>query len=57
MIDDDGQGFDVEQIPEHRFGLVGINERARLLGGALELYSAPGEGTTLSIVISQEPKL
>ncbi len=57
VIDDDGQGFDVEQIPEHRFGLVGINERARLLGGALELYSAPGEGTTLSIVISQEPKL
>ena len=56
VIDDDGRGFDIERLPDDRFGLVGINERARLLGGALELYSEPGEGTTLSITVPLEPK-
>ena len=56
VIDDDGQGFDIADLPDDRFGLVGINERARLLGGALAMYSEPGEGTTLSITIPLEPK-
>jgi two-component system NarL family sensor kinase len=44
-IADDGQGFEPDQILPGRFGLVGINERVRLLGGSLELKSSPGEGT------------
>ena len=45
MIEDDGIGFSVDRIPDGRFGLVGMNERARLIGGELEIQSALGEGT------------
>jgi two-component system NarL family sensor kinase len=53
-LTDDGCGFDPEQVAQsrssaERFGLVGLNERARLLGGTLELCSAPNEGTQLTI--------
>jgi two-component system NarL family sensor kinase len=53
-LTDDGCGFDPEQVAAHRssaeqFGLVGLNERARLIGGTLELCSAPNEGTQLTI--------
>jgi signal transduction histidine kinase len=33
------------------FGLAGMAERAELLGGELELISAPGCGTTVRLVI------
>jgi len=52
VIEDDGEGFDTDRLPERRFGLIGINERAKLLGGSLELCSVPGEGTTLRVTIS-----
>jgi two-component system, NarL family, sensor kinase len=48
-ISDDGAGFNPEAVPEGHFGLVGMNERAKLLGGTLQLASAPGRGTRLSI--------
>jgi two-component system NarL family sensor kinase len=48
-IEDDGRGFDPAAVPTDRFGLIGINERARLLGGEANLASAPGEGTCLRI--------
>jgi two-component system, NarL family, sensor kinase len=48
-IMDDGQGFEPGQIPPGRFGLVGLNERARLLGGAFELKSSPGTGTAVRV--------
>jgi two-component system NarL family sensor kinase len=44
-VEDDGKGFDAGRIPTDRYGLVGLNERARLLGGTLDLQSSPGEGT------------
>ncbi len=47
-ISDNGRGFDAEQGDmSGRFGLVGMRERARLLGGDLQVRSAPGEGTLL----------
>lgn len=55
-VEDDGQGFDMRTLPEGRFGLVGINERARLLGGSMQLYSEPGEGTTLSVNVPLEER-
>lgn len=55
-IDDDGRGFDPETINEGRFGLIGVNERVRLLGGTLELCSAPGEGTRLEVVVPLQGK-
>lgn len=50
-VSDDGSGFDVDRLPPDRFGLVGLNERARLLGGALAIESAPGKGTRLTVTV------
>ncbi len=38
------------------FGLSGMRERAELLGGKLELISAPGRGTTVRLVIPVRPR-
>jgi PAS domain S-box-containing protein len=46
-IEDDGPGFDPETAGAGRLGLVGMRERAALLGGTLEVESAPGSGTTI----------
>jgi two-component system NarL family sensor kinase len=51
-VEDDGDGFDPAAVPPDRFGLIGIAERARLLGGAVRLASMPGEGTVLSVTVS-----
>jgi signal transduction histidine kinase len=55
-ISDDGRGFDQspgEYDPSKRsFGLVGISERTRLLGGKLNIESELGKGTTISIFIN-----
>ena len=50
IIRDDGIGFDPAAVPAGHYGLVGIRERARLVGGSLDVVSAPGQGTTLKIV-------
>ena len=49
VIEDDGVGFDVGAIREGALGLVGMRERVLLLGGRLEVESAPGAGTTVLI--------
>ncbi|MCA1552924.1 MAG: GAF domain-containing sensor histidine kinase [Chloroflexi bacterium] len=50
-IEDDGRGFEPSQIPKDRFGLLGLNERVKLLGGQLKLRSQPGAGTRLEVTI------
>ncbi|HEX2623432.1 MAG TPA: GAF domain-containing sensor histidine kinase [Phototrophicaceae bacterium] len=50
-IEDDGQGFDPEQVEPGRYGLIGLNERVKLLGGTLHLCSTPGEGTSIDVVL------
>ncbi len=50
-IEDDGIGFDLARIPADRHGLIGMQERARLLGGTLELFSTPDRGTRIEVVI------
>lgn len=51
LVQDDGAGFDRAQVVEegeaHALGLGGMAERARLLGGTLELESTPGWGTRI----------
>lgn len=52
-IRDDGKGFSTEQIgkqPGH-YGLLGLYERARLIGGKLEIDSRPGHGTRVVFTI------
>lgn len=53
-IADDGRGFAPEQLSGDRFGLVGLGERARLLGGRLDVESKPGQGTRIAAVIPLE---
>jgi signal transduction histidine kinase len=50
LIIDDGIGFD-PSVPSASFGLVGMRERVLMLGGNLQLDSAPGEGTQLKVAI------
>jgi NarL family two-component system sensor histidine kinase YdfH len=55
-VRDDGKGFDPEVAAREvgHYGLIGLRERARLLGGKLEILSKPGKGTTLQLRIPQE---
>jgi PAS domain S-box-containing protein len=52
QILDDGVGFDLSQVrTEHTLGLVGMRERARLLGGNFHLQASPGEGTSILVTL------
>jgi two-component system NarL family sensor kinase len=51
IIEDDGQGFDPADVPPGRYGLIGLNERTKLLGGSLQLKSCPGTGTRIEVAI------
>jgi signal transduction histidine kinase len=51
-VTDDGRGFDPSARLAHgeggHFGLVGIAERARAMGGELQVVSRPGQGTEIA---------
>ena len=54
VIEDDGSGFEVDATKQRSrtgLGLLGINERARLLGGRANVESQPGAGTTVFVRI------
>ena len=59
-IADDGKGFVPGQTKtgsrKGGFGLTGVIERARLIGGAHSIESAPNRGTTISIKLSLKEK-
>lgn len=51
-VRDDGAGFDpVAAAHSGRFGLTTMAERARAVGGTLDIRSAPGEGTTIALSV------
>ena len=51
QISDDGTGFDVVKAAKTgRFGLVSMQERAKEVGGYLQVHSAPGQGTTVEVM-------
>jgi signal transduction histidine kinase len=50
-IRDWGIGFDPQQVPEGHFGVEGIRERTRLLGGDAQIHSRPGQGTTVLVEV------
>jgi signal transduction histidine kinase len=50
QIEDDGRGFRLDDPGAARgFGLQGMRERADLVEAALEVTSAPGEGTRVRL--------
>jgi len=50
-VQDNGKGFDPEQVNADRLGLFGIHERVSLLGGNLEVDSHRGGGTRLMVQV------
>lgn len=62
IISDDGQGFDVDKVLanyEHRgsLGMVNIRERTELIGGELDIKSAPDKGTRITIHVPKEEEM
>lgn len=58
-IEDDGQGLDPAQLPgagepNGRLGILGMRERASLIGGELEIHSDPGQGTRVILAVTVE---
>jgi signal transduction histidine kinase len=54
VVEDDGHGFRLagglsDLANRGKLGLLGMHERARLLGGSLQVRTAPGMGTTISV--------
>ena len=51
IIEDDGVGFDQVNsgAPHQGFGLLGMQERAALVGATVQIESAAGEGTTIIV--------
>ena len=62
-VSDDGGGFDPGSAQHMAggpmaptgLGLAGMRERAELLGGTLELISAPARGTTVKLAVPLSP--
>lgn len=59
-VSDDGRGFSTKRVLAREedvgvegghFGLRGIQDRVAMLGGTFDLTSAPGRGTSLSVVL------
>ncbi len=53
-VNDDGKGFDMTNVRDEalqlqHLGLLGIQERAELVGGDLQIYSKPGRGTQIRV--------
>jgi signal transduction histidine kinase len=49
VIADDGQGFQIEQIGEGRFGLISMRERAAAVGARLQMRSELSQGTQIIV--------
>ena len=55
-VQDDGKGFDVNEVadlkhPERSIGLTAMQERARIAGGSLDVWSRGGSGTRVTFMI------
>jgi signal transduction histidine kinase len=57
QVEDDGCGFDVRaQAQRPQWGLLGMEERATLLGGNVVVHSQPGHGARVEVTIPYHPK-
>jgi two-component system NarL family sensor kinase len=59
-IFDDGVGFELPTRPDlltraGHFGLLGMRERATLLGGSFRIHTAPGGGTRVTVHLLASP--
>jgi len=61
IIEDNGQGFDADAVmrapaTQGKLGLLGMQERVKLIGGSLEIESTPGAGATVFVRLPLEPR-
>jgi signal transduction histidine kinase len=57
QVIDNGRGFNIDREPEVLgHGLSNMTERARQLGGQLDIESSPGDGTTVTVRIPTDHK-
>ncbi len=57
VIKDQGRGFDVDKLSGSRqesYGIIGMRERAELLGGEIKIISNPGSGTQVIVEVATE---
>lgn len=53
-VSDDGCGFEPANVErEGRYGIQGMRERAKMIGGDLEIKSQPGEGTSIRLIVEE----
>ena len=51
-IQDNGTGVTPEESAHpHAFGLIGMRERARAMGGELQIVGTPGKGTCVEVTL------
>jgi two-component system NarL family sensor kinase len=50
-VQDDGRGFDPSRVGEDRHGIVGMRERAEMIGGFLKLERGPEGGTRVEVEV------
>ena len=59
QITDDGKGFQIDETlgtnKQKRLGLIGMRERAEMIGGAFDIQSSVGQGTSVQIEIPIGP--
>ncbi len=57
VVADDGVGFDTEATAgsQDGYGLFTMRDRAALLGGTVQVHSAPGAGTTVTASVPERP--
>jgi len=60
-VADDGKGFAVPDspsafAPEGHYGLLGLFERAELIGAKLEIHSEQGKGTRIIVTLADKRK-
>jgi signal transduction histidine kinase/ligand-binding sensor domain-containing protein len=56
-VHDDGRGFEREKVKGDHFGLMGISERARAVGGQATVDSRPGAGTEIACRVPYEASI
>ena len=54
-VEDQGVGFNPEDVGPDSFGLRGIRERARLFGGVADIHSTRGHGTRVHAEFPLQP--
>jgi two-component system NarL family sensor kinase len=59
IVMDDGRGFDPDRVAritsDGHFGLAGMSERVKLLGGSICIQSEPGAGTEIAVQVPNPP--